>query len=125
MKLYCREEWKRKCEALKGVHFFRVYGSSFHVLFHSSAPYRAHHPLLSICMCSAVVDRGCSWEWGGLLQSQGDRGCYVAYTWTLRVCKIMAFMAIFVCLGLLFYIILGFRLTFLVYLVHLVPLTFK
>ena len=30
-------------------------------------------------------------------------------TWTLKVCKIMAFMAIFGCLGLSFYILLGFR----------------
>ena len=30
-------------------------------------------------------------------------------TWTPKVCKIMAFMAIFRCLGLLFYILWGFR----------------
>ena len=31
------------------------------------------------------------------------------YTWTPKVCKIMAFMAIIRGLGLLFYILLGFR----------------
>ena len=30
-------------------------------------------------------------------------------TWTLKVCRIIAFMAIIVSLGLLFYILLGFR----------------
>ena len=30
-------------------------------------------------------------------------------TWTSKVCKIMAFMAIIMCLGLLFYVLLGFR----------------
>ena len=33
----------------------------------------------------------------------------VAPTWTPKVCKIMAFMAIIMGLGLLFYIFLGFR----------------
>ena len=33
------------------------------------------------------------------------------YTWTLEVCKIMAFMVIITGLRLLFYILLGFRYT--------------
>ena len=32
-----------------------------------------------------------------------------AFTWTPKVCKVMAFMAIIRGLGLLFYILLGFR----------------
>ena len=35
--------------------------------------------------------------------------CYEGDTWTPKVCKIMAFMAIIRDLGLLFYILLGFR----------------
>ena len=34
---------------------------------------------------------------------------YGSCTWTAKVCKIMAFMAILIGLGLLFYIFLGFR----------------
>ena len=33
----------------------------------------------------------------------------MSYTWTPKVCKIMAFMAIIMGLGLLFYILLGSR----------------
>ena len=41
--------------------------------------------------------------WGRLgLKAQGS-------TWTPKVCKIMAFMAVIMGLGLLFYILLGFR----------------
>ena len=40
----------------------------------------------------------------------GTQGCIgVVHTWTPKVCKIMAFMAIILGLGLLFYILLGFR----------------
>ena len=34
---------------------------------------------------------------------------YIPYTWTPKVCKIMALMAVFMGLGLVFYILLGFR----------------
>ena len=37
---------------------------------------------------------------------------YFACTWTPKVCKIMTFMAIILGLGLLFYILLGFRYKF-------------
>ena len=36
-------------------------------------------------------------------------GCFLSYTWTPKVCKIMALMAIIMGLGLLFYILWGFR----------------
>ena len=41
----------------------------------------------------------------GELLAPGD----LRFTWTPKVCKIMAFMAIIMGLGLLFYILLGFR----------------
>ena len=40
-----------------------------------------------------------------LRSAEGGKTC----TWTPKVCKIMAFMAIFLGLGLLFYILWGFR----------------
>ena len=48
--------------------------------------------------------RGSYWE-------AGVEGLDLRPTWTLKVCRIIAFMAIFVGLGLLFYIPLGFRYT--------------
>ena len=36
-------------------------------------------------------------------------GPVMVFTWTPKVCKIMAFMAVIMGLGLLFYIPLGFR----------------
>ena len=36
-------------------------------------------------------------------------GVYLDPTWIPKVCKIMAFMAVILGLGLLFYILLGFR----------------
>ena len=37
------------------------------------------------------------------------RSGFIGFTWTPKVCKIMAFMAIIMGLGQLFYILLGFR----------------
>ena len=39
----------------------------------------------------------------------GDHALLETATWAPKVCKIMAFMAIILGLGLLFYILLGFR----------------
>ena len=47
----------------------------------------------------------------GLQRASSDPllGNNLPATWTPKVCKIMAFMAIIMGLGLLFYILLGFR----------------
>ena len=46
-------------------------------------------------------------RWPGMLWVEGLG--FMVLTWTPKVCKIMAFMAIIMGLGLLFYILLGFR----------------
>ena len=56
---------------------------------------------------------GCG-ESEGSEGSEGPEGLVLPWariliTWTPKVCKIMAFMAVILGLGLLFYILLGFR----------------
>ena len=44
-----------------------------------------------------------------LRSSWGSQGSKYPNTWAPKVCKIMAFRAVIIGLGLLFYILLGFR----------------
>ena len=58
-------------------------------------------------ICAESFPAICRAEWFGSPRERG--GSIISPTWTPGVCKIMAFMAVIMGSGLLFYILLGFR----------------